>query len=49
MTNHKVYEKEWIAFKEYVKKTDVIWKQEFNDYFTNYKFDKQDNRIYRNV
>ena len=49
VTNHKVYEKEWIAFKEYVKKTDLIWKQEFNDYFTNYQFDKNTNRILRNV
>jgi len=47
--NHKVYDKEWQSFKEYVKKTDMIWKQEFNDHFTNYKFDKENNRIYRNV
>lgn len=47
--NHKVEEKHWTAFKEYIKKTDVIWKQEFNDHFTNYQFDKNTNRIYRNV
>jgi hypothetical protein len=47
--NHKVEEKHWTAFKEYIKKTDGIWKQEFNDYFTNYQFDKNTNRILRNV
>ncbi len=49
ITKHKVYEKEWIAFKEYIKKTDLIWKQDFNHFFTNYYFDKLNNRILSNV
>ena len=49
VTKHKVYEKEWIAFKEYIKKTDLIWKQDFNNFFTNYYFDKLNNRILSNV
>lgn len=49
VTNHKVDPKDWIAFKEYIKKTDKIWKQEFNNYFTNFQFDKEKNRIYKNV
>ena len=47
--NHNPTEAHWVAFKEYVKKTDVIWKQDFNDYFTNYKLDKTQNRIHSNV
>ena len=35
--NHKTEEKEFEALEVYIRKTDVLWKQNFNDYFTNYK------------
>ena len=38
ITNSKTESKDWEAFKAYIKKTDMIWKQNFNDHVTNYKF-----------
>jgi len=45
--NHKTEEKHWEAFKVYIRKSDSIWKQNFNDYIHNYKF--VDGEIIRNV
>ena len=44
--NHKTEEKEFEALEVYIRKTDVLWKQNFNDYFNNYKI--VDGKIYRN-
>lgn len=35
--NHRTEEKEFEALEVYIRKTDILWKQNFNDYFTNYK------------
>ena len=47
ITNHKAEEKHWEAFKVYIRKSDSIWKQNFNDHIHNYKF--VDGEIIRNV
>lgn len=39
ITNNVTAPKDWAAFKVYVRKTDQLWKQNFNDHITNYKFD----------
>ena len=36
--NHQTEEKHWDAFKVYIRKSDNIWKQNFNDYIQNYKY-----------
>jgi MoaA/NifB/PqqE/SkfB family radical SAM enzyme len=38
VTNTKVDYAEWEAFQVYIRKTDAIWKQNFNDHMKNYKF-----------
>ncbi len=45
--NHRAEEKHWEAFKVYIRKSDVIWKQNFNDHIQNYKI--IDGDIVRNV
>jgi hypothetical protein len=47
ITNHRAEEKHWEAFKVYIRKSDSIWKQNFNDYIQNYKF--INGEIVRNV
>jgi hypothetical protein len=47
ITNHRADEKHWEAFKVYIRKSDGIWKQNFNDHIQNYKF--IDGEIIRNV
>ena len=39
ITNNETNQKDWEAFKAYIRKTDFIWNQSFNDHVTNYKFD----------
>lgn len=36
--NHKAQKTHWDAFMVYIKKTDAIWKQNFNDYMINFKY-----------
>lgn len=36
--NHKPLYKHWEAFLVYVRKTDELWQQNFNDHYVNYKF-----------
>jgi hypothetical protein len=36
--NHTPQYKHWEAFMVYIKKTDALWKQNFNNHFINYKF-----------
>lgn len=43
--NNFIEPKYWEDFLVYVRKTDQIWKQDFNEYFPNYKF--ENNRIRR--
>jgi len=45
--NNNVSESEWEAFMVYIRKTDEIWKQNFNDHMVNYKF--TGNNIIRNL
>lgn len=45
--NHRAEEKHWEAFKVYIRKSDSIWKQNFNDHIQNYKF--INGEIVRNV
>lgn len=45
--NHKTEEQHWDAFKVYIRKSDKIWQQNFNDYVQRYKF--IDGEIVRNV
>jgi MoaA/NifB/PqqE/SkfB family radical SAM enzyme len=47
ITNHRAEKKHWEAFKVYIRKSDAIWKQNFNDHIHNYKF--VDGEIVRNV
>jgi MoaA/NifB/PqqE/SkfB family radical SAM enzyme len=47
INNHKSEEKHWEAFKVYIRKSDSIWKQNFNDHIQNYKF--INGEIVRNV
>lgn len=39
--NHKTSKNEFDAFEVYIRKSDALWKQNFNDYFTNYKIVNQ--------
>jgi len=36
--NHTPKESEWNAFMIFIKKSDAIWKHNFNDYMKKYKF-----------
>lgn len=45
--NHRAEQKHWEAFKVYIRKSDSIWKQNFNDHIQNYKY--IDGEIIRNV
>lgn len=45
ITNHVPDYKHYEAFLVYIRKTDMIWKHNFNDYFKNYKY--IDNKIQR--
>ena len=45
--NHNTQESHWNAFKVYIKKSDTIWKQNFNDHIQNYRY--TDGEIVRNV
>ncbi len=45
--NHNTQESHWNAFKVYIKKSDTIWKQNFNDHIQNYRY--TDGEIIRNV
>ena len=36
--NNEVHPAQWEAFKVYIRKTDAIWKQQFNQHMVNYKF-----------
>jgi len=45
--NHQAEQKHWEAFKVYIRKSDGIWKQTFNDHIQNYKFVNEE--IIRNV
>jgi hypothetical protein len=36
--NHIPKESEWDAFMIFIRKTDIIWKHNFNDYMKKYKF-----------
>lgn len=36
--NHQCKEEEWDAFLVYIRKTDMIWQRDFNDYMKKYKF-----------
>jgi MoaA/NifB/PqqE/SkfB family radical SAM enzyme len=45
--NYHAQPEHWEAFKVYVRKTDVLWKQDFNNYVVNFKFVEGD--IKRNV
>jgi len=45
--NHHAKPKHAEAFIKYVEKTDVLWKQNFNDYFNNYKI--TDGKLVSNV
>jgi len=36
--NYSAKRSHWKSFCKYIEKTDVIWKQDFNNYFENYKF-----------
>lgn len=45
--NHCAEQKHWEAFKVYIRKSDSIWKQNFNDHIQNYKY--IDGEIIRNV
>ena len=49
--NHKTEEKHWQAFFHYRRKIDVLWKQNFNDFFVKYKFleDKLMRQEYKDV
>jgi pyruvate-formate lyase-activating enzyme len=47
ITNHRTQESHWDAFKVYIRKSDSIWKQDFNQHIQNYKF--IDGEIVRNV
>jgi MoaA/NifB/PqqE/SkfB family radical SAM enzyme len=38
VTNARVDYTDWEAFQVYIRKTDAIWKQNFNDYMKKYKF-----------
>jgi len=44
--NHKTKESDWQAFYSYRKKIDILWKQNFNDFFVKYKF-TEDNTLMR--
>ena len=44
---HESKPSDWNSFIKYIEKTDKIWKQNFNDHITNYKFENGD--IVRNV
>jgi MoaA/NifB/PqqE/SkfB family radical SAM enzyme len=46
--SHKPKYKHWEAFLIYRKKTDVLWKQDFNSSINNYQID-ENNQVYRNV
>ena len=39
IVNNETQPKDWEAFKAYIRKTDKVWNQNFNDHITNYKFD----------
>jgi len=43
--NHKAEVNQYEAFLVYIKKTDLIWKQNFNDHFVKYKY--ENNKIVR--
>ena len=43
--NHKTTSNYWEDFLVYIRKTDEIWKHNFNDYMKKYKF--ENNRIRR--
>ena len=45
--NHQSKKTEWNSFMKYIEKTDILWKQNFNDYFENYKF--LNNEVVENV
>ena len=45
ITNHKPTYKDYESFLVYIKKSDKLWKQNFNDYMKNYKYIK--NKIVR--
>jgi hypothetical protein len=45
VTNSTTTAEHYQALKVYIRKTDSIWKQNFNDYFVKYKF--EDNQIKR--
>ena len=47
ITNHKTQKAHWDAFKVYIRKSDSIWKQDFNNHIQNYKFVNEE--IIRNV
>lgn len=47
ITNHKTQQAHWDAFKVYIRKSDSIWKQDFNNHIQNYKFVNEE--IIRNV
>jgi hypothetical protein len=38
ITNHQTKEEHWDAFTVYIKKSDTIWKHNFNDYIVNFKY-----------
>jgi MoaA/NifB/PqqE/SkfB family radical SAM enzyme len=46
--SHKPEYKHWEAFLVYRKKTDILWKQDFNSCITNYQID-ENNLVYRSL
>jgi len=45
--NHKANQNDWNAFMKYIERTDVLWKQSFNNHIENYKF--VNGEVVRNV
>jgi len=45
--NHQAAEQHWKAFEVYVRKSDKIWKQDFNNYISTFKF--VNNKVLKNV
>jgi hypothetical protein len=38
VSNYKAHPKHWDAFLVYIRKTDTLWKQNFNDHIVNFKY-----------
>ena len=45
--NSPIDDRYWDDFQVYVRKTDEIWKQNFNDHMTKYRFNHETNKIER--